>query len=69
MVSPEKVLLQNKLIWVDVLVKTRNGGIHVNALSSNGKTTISDEHRKSNNIFVNLDHSDEHSKTNFFLVM
>lgn len=39
-------------------------GIRVNALSSNGQTAISDERRKSNNIFVNVDHSDEHSKTN-----
>lgn len=39
-------------------------GIRVNALSSNGQTAISDERRKSNNIFVNMDHSDEHSKTN-----
>ncbi|MBF1132597.1 MAG: hypothetical protein HXL71_02745 [Dialister invisus] len=39
-------------------------GIRVNAMSSNGQTAISDEHRKSNNIFVNIDHVDKHSKTN-----
>ena len=39
-------------------------GIRVNALSTNGQTAISDERRKTNNIFVNLDHADKHSKTN-----
>ena len=39
-------------------------GIRINALSSNGQTSISDERRKNNNVFVNIDHEDEHSKTN-----
>lgn len=39
-------------------------GIRINAMSSNGQTAISDERRKSNNIFVNIDHVDKHSKTN-----
>ncbi len=39
-------------------------GIRVNALSTNGQTAISDERKKQNNIFVNIDHEGERSKTN-----
>lgn len=42
-------------------------GLRVNALNSDGETSIPDEKRTSRNIFVNLDHKDDKSSTNFLV--
>lgn len=42
-------------------------GIRVNALHQNGETAVSDERKTTSNIFVNIDHRDDNSKTNLLI--
>lgn len=47
--------------------KNREWGIRVNALHSNGQTSIPEERKRSRNVFVNIDHESRNSSTNLLV--